>query len=110
MSERSSGFFDGVLDRTLTNLRSAWRDIADSARNAIGASWRSDALEEDGDRLRAQMRTCLDGRGGEVSARARAADLGRTYLALDAEGRARFLRVLAENFDRDRDAVDATCR
>src|SRR5689334_10206091 len=110
MSERSTGFFDGVLDRTLTNLRSAWRDIADSARSAIGASWRSEAAGESDDRLRALMRECLEGRGGEVSARARAADLGRTYLALDAEGRARFLRVLADSFDVDRDAIDACCR
>jgi malonyl-CoA decarboxylase len=110
MSERSSGFFDGVLDRTLTNLRSAWRDIADSARSAIGAAPRSEGAGESDERWRDQMRDCLEGRGGEVSARARAADLGRTYLALDADGRARFLRVLAESFDVDRGAIDACCR
>ncbi|MGY8992112.1 MAG: malonyl-CoA decarboxylase N-terminal domain-containing protein, partial [Rhodospirillales bacterium] len=44
--------------------------------------------------------------GGEVSARARAAALGQAYLTLNDEGRARFLTVLAEDFDVDHDAVD----
>jgi malonyl-CoA decarboxylase len=108
MSERSS-FIDSVLDRTLNNLRTAWRDIAESARSAIGAPLRPELSGEDSERLREQMRNCLDGRGGEVSARARAADLGRTYLALNATGRERFLRILAENFDVDRVAIDACC-
>lgn len=107
MSERTTGFFDGVFDRTLNNLRTAWRDIAESARSRISA--RSDLSGEDGDRLREQMSDCLEGRGGEVSARGRAADLGRTYLALDATGRARFLRILAESFDVDRAQIDACC-
>src|SRR5258708_3096859 len=109
MSERSTGFFDGVFDRTLNNLRGAWRDIAESARSAIGAPPRPELPREDAERLREQMQNCLDGRGGEVSARARAADLGRTYLGLNATGRERFLRILAESFDVDRGAVDAAC-
>jgi malonyl-CoA decarboxylase len=109
MSDRNTGFFDGVLDRTLSNLRTAWRDISESARSAISSSLRPDLQGENPERLREQMRNCLDGRGGEVSARVRAADLGRTYLALDAAGRARFLRILAESFDVDRAEIDACC-
>src|SRR5207237_10340473 len=75
----------------------------------IGAPLRPELAGEDSERLREQMRDCLEGRGGEVSARARAAELGRTYLALNATGRARFLRVLAESFDIDREAVDTCC-
>jgi malonyl-CoA decarboxylase len=55
------------------------------------------------------MQSCLDGAGGEVSARARAAELGRTYLALNQAGRERFLHVMAEEFDIDRAAVDRAC-
>jgi malonyl-CoA decarboxylase len=109
MSERNTGFFDTVFDRTLHNLRSAWRDIAESARSVIGGAFPFDLEGEVGELLREQMRNCLEGRGGEVSARARAAELGRTYLALDREGRAHFLRVLAESFDIDRAEVDACC-
>ena len=104
-----AGFFEGVFDRTLTNLRSAWREIAESARGVLAGVPRSDVSADDPDRLREQMLSCLDGRGGEVTARARAADLGRTYLLLDAGGRERFLRLLAREFDVDRDAIDRCC-
>src|SRR5205085_6487588 len=106
----SSGFFESVFDRTLTNLRSAWREIAESARGVLAGAPRADSSSGyDPERLRQQMLSCLDGRGGEVTARARAADLGRTYLLLDPGGRERFLRLLASEFDTDHDAVDRCC-
>ena len=97
----------GFLDRTLHNLRNAWQAIAGSAYDAAAASMRPHLPDEDVERLRDQMRACLETRGGEVSARARAAALGRAYLALDEQGRPRFLRVLAEEFKTDPAAVDA---
>src|SRR5438132_10408506 len=106
----SSGFFEGVFDRTLTNLRSAWREIAESARGVLAGAPRPDASGYDTDRLRQQMLSCLDGRGGEVTARARAADLGRTYLLLESDGRERFLQLLASEFDVDRAEIDRCCR
>ena len=110
MNDRASaGFFEGVFDRTLTNLRSAWRDIALSARGVLSRTPRADLAGDDIERLREQMLSCLDARGGEVSARARAADLGRTYLLLDADGRERFLRLLAGEFDVDRSEIDRCC-
>jgi malonyl-CoA decarboxylase len=110
MSDRApAGFFEGVFDRTLTNLRSAWRDIALSARGVLARSPRPELSSDDIVRLREQMLSCLDARGGEVTARARAADLGRTYLMLDAGGRERFLRLLASEFDIDHDEVDRCC-
>ena len=45
--------------------------------------------------LEAQMQACLAGRGGEVSARNRAAKLAQTYLTQDEAGRTEFLRTLA---------------
>jgi malonyl-CoA decarboxylase len=110
MSDRAtSGFFDGVLDRTMANLRSAWREIALSARGAVSNAPRPDLPEDDISWLRQRMLNCLDGRGGEVTARAGAAELGRSYLALNATGRERFLRLLAEEFDTDHDAVVERC-
>src|ERR1700758_4617627 len=105
-----SGFFEGVFDRTLTNLRSAWREIAESARGVLAGAPKPDTSGSDTDRLRQQMLSCLDGRGGEVTARARAADLGRTYLSLDLGGRERFLQLLAREFDVDSDEIDRRCR
>jgi malonyl-CoA decarboxylase len=110
MNDRApAGFFEGVFDRTLTNLRSAWRDIALSARGVLARTPRPELSSDDLARLREQMLSCLDARGGEVTARARAADLGRTYLLLDANGRERFLRLLASDFDVDRAEIDRWC-
>jgi len=100
-----------LLDRTLLRLRGAWRDLADAAASAVGsaaagAQLRPDLPKDDLARVREQMEACLARRGGEVSARARAAALGRTYLELSAEGRRRFLGLLARDFGIDREAVD----
>ncbi|HXQ50448.1 MAG TPA: malonyl-CoA decarboxylase [Stellaceae bacterium] len=109
MSDRgSTGFLDTVYDRTISNLRNVWRDIAASARGVLSIALRPDLSGDDADRLRTQFRDCLESKGGEVSSRARAAALGRTYLALNEDGRERFLRVLATEFDIDRGAVQAT--
>ncbi|HAA93764.1 MAG TPA: hypothetical protein DCE33_15055, partial [Rhodospirillaceae bacterium] len=72
----------------LQRLRNAWRDMAGS----LSGNVRPD-LSNDNDvrNLRKQMMDCLEARGGEVSARARAASLGETYLGLDLDGRRRFL-------------------
>lgn len=95
------------LRQALRTLRWRWQNIAGSEYDAEAASTRPDLPEDDQERLRRQMRECLEARGGEVSARARAAALGRAYLALDASGRERFLKLLAEDFDVAEDAIDA---
>ena len=86
----------------LQRLRGAWREITDSFGSAVKTDLSSTS---DLDRLREQMRSCLEARGGEVSARGRAAGLGRTYLELDSKGRERFLKTLAEDFGVDDDLV-----
>jgi malonyl-CoA decarboxylase len=93
----------GLMDR-LKTLRGLWRDIASS----LGAASRiaPELPIDDAELLRAQMHDCLQGRGGEVSARARAATLGRSYLGLNAEGRRNFLRILADEFGTETDRVD----
>ena len=91
----------GFIDRTLSQLRDAWKDIA-----GRGGALRPDLPDDDAAHLRERMLECLEGKGGEVSARARAADLGRAYLTLDATGRSRFLKILAHEFVTDRAAVD----
>ncbi|WP_434517135.1 malonyl-CoA decarboxylase [Dechloromonas sp. ARDL1] len=53
------------------------------------------------EQLRAQLRECAEGLGGEVSARSRAARLAETYLRLNDEGRQRFLKLIALEFGPD---------
>lgn len=93
-----------IFDRTLSNLRRVWRDLAGSGGflpTATDGDLGDEAIQALGDRLQA----CLDARGGEVSARARAAELGEFYLNLKPEGRMAFLRVIATRFDLDHGAA-----
>ncbi len=95
-----------LFDRTWSSLRQVLRDIA-VRRNIDSFVPRPDLPDPDAEIVREQMRACLEARGGEVSARARAAMLGRAYLALRESGRQRWLHILADEFDVDRAAVDA---
>ncbi|NKC31329.1 malonyl-CoA decarboxylase [Roseomonas sp. BU-1] len=81
----------GLIDRALRRVTALWRDIASST-----------PAEADG--IAAQMRACLEARGGEVSARSRAARLAQSYLAADHAARGEFLLALA-GFDSDAAAV-----
>ena len=95
-----------LLNRTMYNLREAWREMADWREGLFAATPSPNLPEKDMDALKDQMRDCLEARGGEVSARARAANLGRIYLSLNAQGRKRFLQILAREFDIDHKAVN----
>ena len=105
MTEQNSSSF---WDRALSNLRGMWGKIASGAEDVFAqkTNWSPDLDDQDQERLIEQMRACLEARGGEVSARGRAAALGHAYLALNENGRKRFLRVLADTFDIDRRQVD----
>lgn len=85
---------DGLLDRALRRVSTLWRDMA----SVVGVGEQADPD------LDARLRDCLEARGGEISARARAAGLADTYRTLDAAGRTDFLRALAA-FDSDPAAV-----
>jgi len=84
----------GLLDRALKRVTTLWRDMAE---RVVGGE--AETVAE-------QMRACLAGRGGEVSARNRAAKLAQSYLTLDEAGRRDFLKTLA-GFDSDEAALNA---
>lgn len=96
---------EGLIDRTLRNLRTAWTELSDSTRYYLSGAPRPDLPGDDLEKIRQQMLDCLGTKGGEVSARARAAELGRSYLVLNATGRHRFLSLLAEEFGPDREEI-----
>lgn len=78
------------------------KKLVDKLRSMIGAGNERIALTARGhEQLRAQLRECADGQGGEVSARTRAVRLAETYLALNDEGRHRFLKLIALEFGPD---------
>jgi malonyl-CoA decarboxylase len=94
-------------------LNRAWSQIARTVKE-IGPRRRDNEIVLNADlplndeaRLVAAFQECVDGRGGEVAARARAAAIGQAYLGLSEDGRRRFAVLLAERFDVDRSAVDS---
>jgi len=89
--------------KTLRLIRDIW---VSGDSEELKDKVRANLPDSDLSRLRAAIDACLEGRGGEVSARARAAQLGRAYLVLDQEGRQRFLELLVKEYDVDDAAVD----
>ncbi|MCU0889595.1 MAG: malonyl-CoA decarboxylase [Rubritepida sp.] len=85
-----------LMDRALRRVTGLWRDMAERVTGR-------DVAPED---IAAQMQACLAGRGGEVSARGRAAQLAAIYRGLAPVERIAFLRTLA-GFDADPKAVEA---
>jgi malonyl-CoA decarboxylase len=95
-----------VWKDTLDSLRKGWMGIAES----MGAGEKIPGVhpnlsQADLELVRKRMQACLEARGGEVSARQRAAQLGEIYLTLSDQGRRRFLELLAGEFAADRQTV-----
>jgi len=93
-----------LWDWTLRRIRKIW-PLGDSGK--LKDVVEPDLPTGDLEKLRKKIKACLDGRGGEMSARARAAELGEAYLVLNPLGRRRFLELLAADYDVDNDAVEA---
>ena len=92
------------LDRT---LKGAWRAVAGVARGMTNGDVAPELPDGDVERLKGQIHECLETKGGEVTSRARAAKLGRTYLSLNSTGRRRFLGVLAREVSVPRGGVES---
>jgi malonyl-CoA decarboxylase len=94
----------------VARLKQAWRGLSIGAMAAVGAPRAAspDLADADLPPLRARLLDCVVGRGGEASARARAAELGRLYLGLSVAGRKRFMLLIATEFDIDRTAAIET--
>ncbi|MBC9179431.1 malonyl-CoA decarboxylase [Pseudoroseomonas ludipueritiae] len=86
----------GLFDRAWKRVSLLWRDMAATVGSpAADASWEG------------RMRACLEARGGEVSARARAAGLAQSYqTAPEAVDKLAFFQALA-SFDSDFKVVEA---
>jgi malonyl-CoA decarboxylase len=94
-----------VFNRAWSQISRTVREIGPRKRR-FEFSLKSELPKADEDRLIEAFQECIDHRGGEVQARARAAALGQAFLGLNEEGRRRFAELLAECFDVDHAAVD----
>jgi malonyl-CoA decarboxylase len=94
-----------ILNRTLRRLRQAWSELNTTLRGNDRYQFDPSLNERDIDHLRQLVQSCLSAPGGEFAARAQAAHIGHAYMSLNQQGRMRFLRLLATDFDADNDAI-----
>ncbi len=93
-----------LFNRTLRRLSQAWSDLHMGSRSDRYVF--DPALnEQDVARIRSLIHHCLHTSGGELAARAEAARIGQAYMSLNQQGRIRFLRLLATDFDADTKTV-----
>lgn len=92
-----------LWERTLRRMQYIW-PLGDSS--ILKSRFSPELVDNDLPRLRKKIDGCLEGRGGEVSARAHAAELGRIYSYLNETGRRRFLELLAVEYDVDSDQIE----
>jgi malonyl-CoA decarboxylase len=92
------------------HIRRAWSGILGSGDLNGLPRVDADLPPADAERVKRLMQECLAARGGEVSARQRAAVLGEIYLTLSQKGRRNFLETLMDNFCVDREQVRKTAR
>ena len=96
-----------MSNRLFSNILSAWKGVStqfSGKRLELSPYLHADEMEP----LKVKISACLEGKGGEVSARARAAELGGAYLSMNDEGRHKFLKLLTTDFDVDHDEVRHT--
>jgi malonyl-CoA decarboxylase len=87
--------------KTVVSLLRTWQEVKGTAFHVFSDDIRPNLPKEDEAVLRNRMMLCLDSPGGEVTARANTAELGRIYLSLNEAGRKKFLVILAHDFDVD---------
>ena len=91
--------------KSVVGISRTWREIKGRARRTFKGSIHPDLPREDIDYLRTKMAECVEGKGGEASARARTEELGLIYKNLSTKGKRIFLRRLAQDFTVDIDSL-----
>lgn len=99
-----------LMNRTLGHLKRFWSNLPTglntSNKNLLEIVDQGDPSVDQMAYVASQMQAAIDGVGGEMASRNTAADLGRFYLRLSAEGKQDFLLRLAKDFDVDYGAIN----
>lgn len=88
----------------------ALAELTGTASRDVAVRVHPELPDEDVDLMAQRIQDCLAGKGGAVTARASAADLGRAYLKLSLEGRARFFALLLDRFGPDLELMKTAAR
>jgi len=87
-------------------LKNLWEKIKSAARITFTGKIDPFLTGEDKRHIKRVIRKCVLATGGEISSRARAVELGQTYLNLNENGRKRFMKILSWEYDVDHKQVD----
>jgi len=96
-----------VSGRLINNLLVAWKGLSIpfvGKRLELSPYLHENELAP----LSEKISACLESRGGQASARARAAELGNAYVGMNDEGRRKYLQLLVEKFGLDHTAIRRT--
>ena len=99
---------ESIRRKSVVGISRTWRDIKGKARRRLKGRIHPDLPKEDMEYIRARMTECVEGKGGEVKARARTEELGLVYKSLSRRGKKVFLRRLACDFTTDADSIIST--
>lgn len=99
-----------MFKNSLKSIGRGWSSLTDSLLGDRDHKINPDLGRGDEDLLRRQLQKWIEARGGEVSARKHAMQIGGLYQNLSSEGRKRFLRLLALEFGPDRHALREKCQ
>jgi malonyl-CoA decarboxylase len=87
-------------------LKNLWEKIKRAARITFTGKIDPFLTGEDKRHIKKVIRKCVLAKGGEISSRARAVELGQTYLDLNENGRKRFMKILSWEYDVDHKQID----
>ena len=87
-------------------MKNLWEKIKSAARISFTGKIDPFLKGEDKRRIKKVIHKCVLAKGGEISSRARAVELGQTYLNLNENGRKRFMKILSWEYDIDHNQLD----
>ncbi|WP_020677370.1 malonyl-CoA decarboxylase [Geopsychrobacter electrodiphilus] len=99
-----------MFKNSLKSIGRSWSSLTGSLMGDRNQKLNPDLPKGDEDILRRQFQNWIEARGGEVSARKHAMEIGGLYQNLTSAGRSRFLRLLAREFGPDRQALRQQCK
>ncbi len=83
-----------------------WEKIKSLTRRVVTGKISPDLPGADEEHIKKQIHECLFAKGGEISSRSRAVELGKEYLELSKTGREKFMMILARDFDVDNTKIN----
>jgi len=91
----------------MSEILKAWEKIKSITRRAFTRKVNPDLIGTDEEYIIKQMHECVFAKGGEISSRSRAVELGKIYLDLSESGREKFMKILSREFDVDNKKINA---